>query len=250
MSLVKEVRKTLRPLKAIWGRAAVKSRELPHLFGQPQRGAAEWLIRSEVSYGGFVTGVARKKVSRLDRRRTEDLAFGGMTGGDRMLHHGYAKTYARYLKPFLNHKPLVLAEFGILKGTGLAIWCDLFPDARVVGFDIDLGHFEDNRPHLERRGAFRLNRPEVHEYDQLIEGGPILERVLGPQTLDVVMDDGLHSLESIVLNWRSVKPFLSPTFVYFIEDYANLLDECGDEFSGYETFGEGGMTVVFRNATP
>ena len=75
-------------------------------------------------------------------------------------------TYA----PSLEAGTLIIAEFGILKGTGLAIWCDLFPDARVIGLDIDLGHFEENRSTLERRGAFKQNKPELHEYDQLVPG--------------------------------------------------------------------------------
>ena len=103
----------------------------------------------------------------------------GMTGGDRMLHHGYGPTYARYLRPFLGGRNLTVAEFGILKGTGLAIWCDLFTDARVIGLDIDLGHFEENRSRLARRGAFKQNRPELHEYDQLICGGTDCARFSG-----------------------------------------------------------------------
>ena len=76
-----------------------------------------------------------------------------MMGGDRMLHHGYGPTYARYLQPFVGARNLTVAEFGILNGTGLAIWCDLFTDARVIGLDIDLSHFEGNRSALERRGG-------------------------------------------------------------------------------------------------
>ena len=83
-----------------------------------------------------MTNVARRRVSPRDERTAEQLAFGGMTGGDRMLHHGYGPTYARYLRPFLGGWNLTVAEFGILKGTGLAMWCDLFPDARVILRDV------------------------------------------------------------------------------------------------------------------
>ena len=64
-----------------------------------------------------------------------------MRGGDRMLFNGYAKDYSRYLKSFDCDRRLIVAEFGILRGNGLAIWCDLFPNARVLGFDIDTSHF-------------------------------------------------------------------------------------------------------------
>jgi hypothetical protein len=137
-----------------------------------------------------VTNVARRRVSPRDERTAEQLAFGGITGGDRMLHHGYGPTYARYLRPFLGGWNLTVAEFGILKGTGLAMWCDLFPDARVIGLDIDIGHFEEHRSTLERRGTFRQNKPELHEYDQLVSGQDRLRQILKGSTLDVVIDDG------------------------------------------------------------
>lgn len=61
-----------------------------------------------------------------------------MIGGDRMLHHGYAKKYAEYLLPFLNRvQPVTVLECGILRDTGIAIWCDLFQEGRIIGLDID-----------------------------------------------------------------------------------------------------------------
>jgi SAM-dependent methyltransferase len=167
-----------------------------------------------------------------------------MTGGDRMLHHGYGHTYARYLAPFLGQSSLTLAEFGILKGTGLAIWCDLFPSARVIGFDIDLSHFTENRAALEQRGAFQCNSPEIHEFDQLAPDLPRLMADLRGAKLDIVIDDGLHSVEAIVANWRAVKPLLSPRCVYFIEDNDGLLGVSAEEFNGFDTHTYGLLTVV------
>jgi hypothetical protein len=99
------------------------------------------------------------------------LRLGGMIGGDRMLHNGYAPIYAAFLQPLLGQRNLTIAEFGILKGTGLAIWCDAFPGCRLLGFDIDLAHFLDNKPKLKRKGAFKDHEPELHEFDQLVAGG-------------------------------------------------------------------------------
>ena len=246
MSTIRVIRKTLRPVRRLAEAAHKRLLELPFVFRKPPLGSADWLIRSEISYGGYVTNVARLRVSPFDRRTREQLEFGGMTGGDRMLHHGYSKLYARYLAPFLDGSEITLAEFGILKGTGLAIWCDLFPTSRVLGFDIDLSHFEINRALLLKKGAFKANQPELHEYDQLTEGSEQLRRLLGNKTFDVVIDDGLHSAESIVKTWRAVRPHLSQQFVYFIEDYAGLLNECSSEFEGCDTYAEGMMTVVSR----
>ena len=61
-----------------------------------------------------------------------------------------------------------------------------------------------------------------------------------------MIDDGLHSTESIITTWRSVEPFLSPRFVYLIEDYAGLLDVCGKELASYDRRAFGMLTVVSR----
>lgn len=244
MTVLYAFRKALRATRRLVEKASTRLMELPHRFSKPERGTAQWLVRHEVVYGGLVDNVPRRKVSPLDDRTPEQLAFGGMTGGDRMLHHGYAPLYAHFLAPFLTDESLVVAEFGILQGTGLALWCDLFPDSRVVGLDIDLSHFEANRSALVRRGAFGRNHPELHEYDQLLANQDVLDEILRGRRLDIVIDDGLHSLKSILMTWRSVKPHLSSRFIYFIEDYENLLDACGDEFAQFHCYSQGLLTVI------
>lgn len=244
MSVYATIRKALRPIKRIANDARTRFVELPYLLRRPARGTPDWLIRSEVAYGGLITGVTRRKVSTADHRSPAELAFGGMTGGDRMLHHGYAEIYAHYLKPFLEAEDLTLAEFGILKGTGLAIWCDLFPEAHVLGLDIDLSHFENNKAVLIRARAFAQNAPEVREYDQLVDRSDRLGEILAGKTLDIVIDDGLHSIDAIVQTWRSVRPHLSRRFVYFVEDYDGLLDQCRAEFSDFDSVSFGMMTII------
>ena len=246
MTMLSSVRKKLRPVKKFGRKLLVKILELPYRFKRPDRGSAEWLTRTEIIYGGLVDDVARLKVSSLDQRSDEELAFGGMTGGDRMLHNGYAPVYAAYLVHFSKNKEhhLSLAEFGILKGTGLAIWCDLFPEARVIGLDIDPSHFKENLQFLTDLGAFELNKPEIHEYDQLKNGTSSLDNILKGQALDIVIDDGLHSVDSILMTWRSARPHLAEKFVYFIEDHAGLLDKCGEEFSSFDSRSYGEMTVI------
>ena len=247
--MLSKLRKTLRPTKRMAHLASYRLTELPYLLKRPAVGTAEWLIQREIAYGGYVSDVQRRKVSPFDRRSDLQLKFGGMTGGDRMLHHGYAAAYARYLRPFLKKRALTIVEFGILKGTGLAMWCDLFPNARVIGFDIDLSHFRQNQASLEALGAFRQNTPEIWEYDQFIESSRFLADVLKGHTIDVAIDDGFHSSETILTTWRSVMPHLSSEFVYFIEDYAGLLDASGNTFAHCCCHADGELTVI-TNTSP
>ena len=192
-------------------------------------GTRGWLIGSEIKYGGIVKNVARNKVSPKDPRTKEQLLTGGMTGGDRMLHHGYASKYSEYLLPYLKKakkgRSLTVVEFGILKGTGLAIWCDLFTGGRILGLDIDLGHIKENMENLKAIGAFRSNQPELHEFDQFIDNVEYLGTILKGDKIDVCIDDGFHSIESILSTMKSVMPYLADRAVYIIEDNRDVHKE-------------------------
>ena len=158
-------------------------------------GSVEWLIGTEIKYGGKVSGVKRNIVSPFDPRTKEQLAVGGCMGGDRMLDHGYASSYSLYLNSYIQQigSRTTICEFGILKGTGLAVWCDLFPSGRCIGFDIDLSHIERNMENLVKLGAFSANSPEIYEYDQFVYSSEYLGKILNGDNIDICMDDGKHS---------------------------------------------------------
>lgn len=183
-------------------------------------GSSDWLISTEKHFGGYVTGVARRAVSPSDPRSKEQVAKGGMTGGDRMFHHGYARVYADALASFIarRHEPLTVVEVGILKGTGLATWSVLFPNADIIGLDIDLSNTQENIPRLKTLGAFQNKAPELHIFDQLEHGAERMAEILNGRSVDIFIDDGLHSDESILNTARAIFPHLSDEFVGFIED--------------------------------
>lgn len=178
------------------------------------------LIEFEKKYGGLTENIYRNKVSPHSNIYFES-AF--MKGGDRMSSdinsHGYAQYYAYYLKKrFDGGAPKVIVECGILTGIGLAIWCDVFPDARVIGLDIDLSNYESNLPYLVDKGAFKKNTPEVYLFDQFKDNKKLLKEILDGDEIDFFIDDGFHTGDSIVLTYLSIYPFLSDQFLYFIED--------------------------------
>lgn len=169
------------------------------------------LMDLEQKFGGLVTNVANRKISANDTRTAEELA-GGCTGGDRMTQNGYAPVYANYLHRFLERRPHAIAEIGILRGTGLAIWSDIFPNSRIYGLDIDTSHCEENLGDLRARGAFARREPFLMEYDQMADKWPI------GGSVDVYIDDGLHSDAAILSSLRNALPHLSPGAVCFLED--------------------------------
>lgn len=195
-----------------FGRKAVDVTARPFL----RIGSAAWLASQERKYGG-ITNAKINRVSPCDRRT--ELEKRRMVGGDRMSnrHHGYAKHYARHLKHFIG-KPVTLVEVGILRGTGLAIWSDLFPSGQIIGLDIDLSNFHRYEPTLRHLGAFVSNNVSVSEFDQFTCTSNTFSKLLDKKKIDIFIDDGLHSDETILRTLRAAKKFLADPFLYIVED--------------------------------
>lgn len=200
------------------------------------------LIRLESQYNGFVHGVKRSVRSPHEPKNYHMIH----QGGDRMSnlpgHNNYGRYYATYLHPFLkSHKKLHIAEVGILQGSGLAILCELFPNAEVHGFDIDISIFERNIKKLKANGAFRLNTPMIHAFDQFQNNALMLQK-LGP--FDIVIDDGCHLTQAIIQTIQSFTPNLAPKFVYFIEDNASVYRDIKTKFRRWTVNTHGILTVL------
>ena len=210
-------------------------------------GTAKWLIAKEIQYGGYHTNVPRIKVSSQDPRAKEEIKTGGMTGGDRMLYHGYAEKYQEHLSRFIQpSRRITLIEVGILKGTGLAIWSDLFKESRIIGLDIDLSHINNNMSNLNKRGAFANNEPEIYEFDQFLDNEEYLRQIIKEDKVDICIDDGLHSEETILTTFASMLPVLNREFVYFIEDNHDVHKVIRTKYPEYSVENSGELTIVFR----
>lgn len=210
-------------------------------------GSASWLVTTEIKYGGRVIRVPRRKVSPYDPRTQEQIAYRGDSGGDRMLYNGYAEKYAEYLRSFIqNNNARVIVEVGILKGTGLAIWSELFPQATVFGLDIDPSRFFDNEQDLISRGAFKQTRPCIHTFDQFVHNGSLLEKILDGQKIDICIDDGFHSNETILNTFEDMVPFLANNFVYFIEDNRQVHLTLRQAWPDMNIVSAGLLTIVTR----
>lgn len=213
-------------------------------------GSARWLRGAELRFGGFNAGLEKRRISNLDNRPAQQLATEGMNGGDRMsrAHHNYAPTYAMHLSRWLDDGASpVIVELGILRGSGLAMWCDLFPTGTVLGLDIDLSHFRDNLPALTARGAFRHNRPELAGFDSFLPDTSGLVELLAGRNIDIVIDDGPHTLEAISATARALRPLLAERFTYFVEDNPVCLEPVMEILSPARgARGSGGLVVIWR----
>lgn len=211
-----------------------------------QHASPSWFVAVEKKYGGIQYLVKRGIVSPLDQRSKYEIDKGGMQGGDRMYHHSYAEIYSHYLKPFLLNttNPITLIEVGILNGSGLAIWSDLLPNADIIGLDIDLTNTQQNLDFLKTRGAFKNNLPELYKFDQLNCDQSHLRPILRSRKIDICIDDGLHSDESIINTLNAMLLDLSDNFVYFIEDHKTISSVLVGKYPQFKIIAHGEMTVI------
>jgi hypothetical protein len=143
---------------------------------------------------------------------TERLGDGN-AGGDKMGpdRNGYADVYAEVLSGL---SPSTVVELGVFQGVSLAMWCDLFPDACVVGLDLDFVRFDAHLSTLKERGAFAGSLPMLLEFDAY---GTVAPQV-GP--VDLFIDDGPHT-EPAIRNVLSLfAPQMAPDGAYVVEDFA------------------------------
>lgn len=211
------------------------------------RGSAPWLIAAERRYGGYVKGIIKNKVSPHDERPADVLRAIRMVGGDRMSarYHNYAVKYAQYLQPLAETGArVVVVEVGILRGSGVAIWSDLFPGGRIIGLDLDLGNIRENLPNLQALGAFKHDNLELHEFDQLADNAELLDSILGGDKITVLIDDGMHSHEAILTTLRSALPHLADDFVVLIEDNATVAPLIAKEFHQFKVDSNGQLSVL------
>jgi len=208
--------------------------------------ASSPLVRESLSvtHDGQVRGEPKGKIAQLSRTSIIEKeliaseaqfttgkieADHGDCGGDRMsTSHGYAPIYAKYMTPMLEKgdAATVVAEIGILKGTGLAMWSKFFPESQIFGFDLNTSSYYGNVEKMRSVG-FKDGRVKVTHMDQMQNNTNLLQSVFGDLRPHIVVEDGYHSPEAGEWTFFSMKPYLAQKFVYFIEDLTQADIEAG-----------------------
>ena len=185
--------------------------------------------------------IKRRTVSQHDERTKENLIKNPcMIGADRMTVHNYAPVYSTFLPDNLN----VLVELGFLQGVGLAVWCELYPEAQIIGLDIDGSYFIENLPFLFQKDAFRLNQPIVNVFDELADNTAEITKILNGEKIDVMIDDALHYDNAILKAFADFHPHMAKGGVYFIEDNRTVADKIAAKYPQYQVFSHGEITVI------
>jgi len=119
------------------------------------------------------------------------------TLSDKNTSHSYLPVYEELFSPIRNTCTRIL-EVGVFDGGSIKLWNDYFSDAEVYGVDLSLSRNRyipaSSRVHLMEADAYQ----------------PEFVRQFAPQSFDVVIDDGWHTLESMckfaAVYHRLVKP--------------------------------------------
>lgn len=132
---------------------------------------------------------------------------GAVTWDEVGVRHGTDKSsighnYLRYYEYALaGHDVRRVLEIGVDTGASLRTWCDIFPDADVIGMDI---------------------RPECADADvgraAVVIGDATFPNDLITGPFDFIVDDGSHQVPDAILSFNAYFPLLKYGGIYAIED--------------------------------
>ena len=128
---------------------------------------------------------------------------------DKNTVHSYLEAYEALFSPRRESARDVL-ELGVNHGGSIAMWQRFFPNATVTGVDISMqnvrANLSDPRVRLVNADAY------THE----------TTRALGDRAYDIIIDDGPHTLESMLFVAAHYSALLAPGGVLVIEDIQSM----------------------------
>jgi hypothetical protein len=120
--------------------------------------------------------------------------------------HHYIPIYERYFARFRD-RPINMLEIGIQHGGGLHMWHQYFhPQSRIHGVDINPRCVVPDLPNVTATIGDQAD-PEFWK-DLLPKLGP----------LDIVIDDGGHTMDQQIVSFYEIYPTMAPRAVYLVED--------------------------------
>ena len=94
-------------------------------------------------------------------------------------------------------------------GASLRVWRDFFPNAQIIGIDIDANIlFEE-----ERIKTFECDQTSSKSIDNFCKSAS-----LAPSSVDIIIDDGLHEFHAGKSLFQTINKYLAVDGIYVIED--------------------------------
>ena len=145
------------------------------------------------------------------------------------LIHNYLVKYEKYL-PFNKNDNIKILEIGVLNGESICLWKEYFPNANIVGIDIDetCKRFESKNVIIEIGS----------QYD-----GDFLKKIIEKHgEFDMILDDGSHMNEHVIFSFKNLFSSVKSNGVYIVED-------CSTSYwshYGGERFGKNTIMEYFK----
>jgi len=141
-------------------------------------------------------------------QRVELDLVGVLEGSDKSSTVRFGWDYLRHYEMLFaqfRRRPINLIEIGVQRGASLRVWKWYFSAAQIVGIDID-----------PACAALAGERIAIETGDQT--DGPFLDAVCDKYPPSIVIDDGSHLAEHIIVTFERIFPLLAPGGLYVIED--------------------------------
>lgn len=159
------------------------------------------------------------------------------TGGHLLNNHSYGKAFYDHYLPHYRWCERVL-EVGIWYGESLKAWEEYFPDALVVGVDI-------NRDYLINKGrieSYCLNAGNLHSFETFVSYYAGL--------FSVAIDDASHNIEDQIVFVTVMKKYLRKGGILIVEDISSVangvkLQELGCRVEEYDIANRSDDRIAF-----
>ncbi len=143
-----------------------------------------------------------KKYSTDKGGRHDTYDFKGSRGT-----HEYTPSYWDLFAP-IRQKVRSLLEIGVCAGGSLRMWEEFFPNAKIIGLDIDGGTLFNSPDRINCYQADASDRHSVNNALQCAQAHPF----------DIIIDDGSHNREHQSASIEILAPHLWVGGLYIIED--------------------------------
>ena len=131
---------------------------------------------------------------------------------DKNTTHSYLQLYEQLLNSRRERARAVM-EVGVANGGSIALWHNYFPNAQVHGLDL-----QDNLPALLANYQKDYPRMTIHLKNDAYTNEMINKLKVYTEQFDFVLDDGPHSLESMMSLIKLYAPLLTSDGILIIED--------------------------------
>jgi len=148
-------------------------------------------------------------LSRVYSTNLTQLAV--IQGTDKWNHHWYTQHYQTHFN-HLRKKKLNILEIGVggyqnplAGGSSLRMWKYFFPNSTIYGLDIN------------DKNALQERRIKIFQGDQSKEN--CLREIFNKiGSLDIVIDDGSHVNEHVIISFKTLFPLINAGGIYAVED--------------------------------